>query len=76
MFQLKSVVHPICGVSRTSNPPPTWPMAFVLLSSNSRRTIPNGCVESRKKSWFRPPPKIPPPPPQTRFQRSLVSLGF
>src|ERR1051326_6608873 len=64
MFQLTSLVQPTCGVKRTSNPPPTWPTAFISLSWKSLRTTPNGCVGSRTKSWLKPPPNTPPPPSQ------------
>jgi len=54
-FQVKSLIIPICSVSRTSSPPPNCPTAFVLAplrevissSTSMRKVVVGGCRETK-----------------------------
>src|SRR3954452_24756452 len=64
-FQLKSLIHPMCGVRRISRPPPAWPNPLLSLPecvTGKPTLIGLPVVSSSTKESLSPPPKIPPPP--------------
>src|SRR5881392_1004784 len=67
-FQLKSLIQPICGVKRTSMPPPNWPIALVSELSLGKSPL------DSSKLVRSPPPKIPPPPPKTYGAKRVQGL--
>ena len=82
-FQLKSFIQPICGVRRTSMPPPNCPIAFVSESpervrdslKSSGPPAGPGSRGTATRCVLSPPPKMPPPPANRYGAKRVQGIG-